>query len=405
MRMLLFAGKGGVGKTSVAAATGVISALSGRKTVVMSLDPAHSLSDAFDLDRSLMDTQRGVTVPIADNLWIQELDVHEEISKHWGEVHKYISLLLNTSGIDEVLADELAILPGMEEIAALLYVNQYVREKSFDVILLDCAPTAESIRFISLPKTLEWYMRKVIRLERQMMRAMRPLAKRWADIPLPEDDYFVAIERLFERLKGVDDFLMDPDMTSVRLVTNLEKMVLRETQRAFMFFSLHQLSVDAVVINRVFSEGSRDAFLLDWQASQKAYLKLAEEYFHPLPIIQAPFYRSEILGYERLLELGRDLYGESDPTRSFYDRRPIEFVHENGSYLIRVHLPFVQKHEVELTKVGEELIFKVGSIKRNLILPRTYIPLEPRRAKLEGDYLVISFGGEDARQHNTGHAS
>ncbi len=405
MRMLLFAGKGGVGKTSVAAATGVISALSGRKTVVMSLDPAHSLSDAFDLDRSLMDTQRGVTVPIADNLWIQELDVHEEISKHWGEVHKYISLLLNTSGIDEVLADELAILPGMEEIAALLYVNQYVREKSFDVILLDCAPTAESIRFISLPKTLEWYMRKVFRLERQMMRAMRPLAKRWADIPLPEDDYFVAIERLFERLKGVDDFLMDPDMTSVRLVTNLEKMVLRETQRAFMFFSLHQLSVDAVVINRVFSEGSRDAFLLDWQASQKAYLKLAEEYFHPLPIIQAPFYRSEILGYERLLELGRDLYGESDPTRSFYDRRPIEFVHENGSYLIRVHLPFVQKHEVELTKVGEELIFKVGSIKRNLILPRTYIPLEPRRAKLEGDYLVISFGGEDARQHNTGHAS
>ncbi len=405
MRMLLFAGKGGVGKTSVAAATGVISALSGRKTVVMSLDPAHSLSDAFDLDRSLMDTQRGVTVPIADNLWIQELDVHEEISKHWGEVHKYISLLLNTSGIDEVLADELAILPGMEEIAALLYVNQYVREKSFDVILLDCAPTAESIRFISLPKTLEWYMRKVFRLERQMMRAMRPLAKRWADIPLPEDDYFVAIERLFERLKGVDDFLMDPDMTSVRLVTNLEKMVLRETQRAFMFFSLHQLSVDAVVINRVFSEGSRDAFLLDWQASQKGYLKLAEEYFHPLPIIQAPFYRSEILGYERLLELGRDLYGESDPTRSFYDRRPIEFVHENGSYLIRVHLPFVQKHEVELTKVGEELIFKVGSIKRNLILPRTYIPLEPRRAKLEGDYLVISFGGEDARQHNTGHAS
>jgi len=403
--MLLFAGKGGVGKTSVAAATGVISALSGRKTVVMSLDPAHSLSDAFDLDRSLMDTQRGVTVPIADNLWIQELDVHEEISKHWGEVHKYISLLLNTSGIDEVLADELAILPGMEEIAALLYVNQYVREKSFDVILLDCAPTAESIRFISLPKTLEWYMRKVFRVERQMMRAMRPLAKRWADIPLPEDDYFVAIERLFERLKGVDDFLMDPDMTSVRLVTNLEKMVLRETQRAFMFFSLHQLSVDAVVINRVFSEGSRDAFLLDWQASQKGYLKLAEEYFHPLPIIQAPFYRSEILGYERLLELGRDLYGESDPTRSFYDRRPIEFVHENGSYLIRVHLPFVQKHEVELTKVGEELIFKVGSIKRNLILPRTYIPLEPRRAKLEGDYLVISFGGEDARQHNTGHAS
>jgi arsenite-transporting ATPase len=198
--MLLFAGKGGVGKTSVAAATGVVTARSGRRTVVMSLDPAHSLSDAFDLDRSLMDTQSGQIVPVAENLWIQELDVHQEISKHWGEVHKYISLLLNTSGIDEILAEELAILPGMEEIAALLYVNQYVREKSFDVILLDCAPTAESIRFISLPKTLEWYMRKVFRLERQLMRAMRPLARKWAEIPLPEDDYFVAIERLFEKL-------------------------------------------------------------------------------------------------------------------------------------------------------------------------------------------------------------
>ncbi len=404
MRMLLFAGKGGVGKTSVAAATGVIAAQAGRRTVVISLDPAHSLSDAFDLDRSLMDFRRGATVPVADNLWIQELDVHEEISKHWGEVHKYISLLLNTSGIDEILAEELAILPGMEEIAALLYVNQYVRENSFDVILLDCAPTAESIRFISLPKTLEWYMRKVFRLERQLIRTMRPLAKRWADIPLPEDDYFVAIERLFEKLKGVDDFLMDTDLTSVRLVTNLEKMVLRETQRAFMFFSLHQLSVDAVVINRVFSEGSEDAFLLDWQASQKAYLKLAEEYFHPLPVIQAPFHRSEILGYDRLLELGRELYGGSDPTRSFSAKRPIEFVHENGNPVIRVHLPFAEKSEVELTKVGEELIIRVGSIKRNLILPRTYVPLKPRRAKLEGDHLVISFGGDDAREHNSRQA-
>lgn len=400
MRMLLFAGKGGVGKTSVAAATGVVTARSGRRTVVISLDPAHSLSDAFDLDRSLMDTRSGQIVPVAENLWIQELDVHEEISRHWGEVHKYISLLLNTSGIDEILAEELAILPGMEEIAALLYVNQYVREKSFDVILLDCAPTAESIRFISLPKTLEWYMRKVFRLERQLIRAMRPLARKWAEIPLPEDDYFVAIERLFEKLKGVDALLMDPDITSVRLVTNLEKMVLRETQRAFMYFSLHQLTVDGVVINRVFSEGARDDFLLDWLRSQKEYLRIAEEYFHPLPIVQAPFYRTEILGYERLLELGMELYGEDDPTRSLSSRRPIEFLHEDGVHLVRVHLPFVQKSEVELTKVGEELIFKVGGVKRNLVLPRTYVSLQPRRARIEGDHLVISFGGDDERQHD-----
>jgi arsenite/tail-anchored protein-transporting ATPase len=396
MRILLFAGKGGVGKTSVAAATGALIASSGRRTLVMSLDPAHSLSDAFDLDRSLMDTSCGAVVPVAENLWIQELDVHEEISKHWGEVHQYIALLLNTSGIDEILAEELAILPGMEEIAALLYVNQYVREGSFDVILLDCAPTAESIRFISLPKTLDWYMRKVFRLERQLMRYMRPMARRWADIPLPEDGYFVAVERLFHKLQGVDGVLTDPDTTSVRLVTNLEKMVLRETQRAYMFFSLHQLTVDAVVVNRVFGEESKDAFLRSWQDSQKAYLKLAEEYFHPLPLMQAPFYQREILGYERLFELGRELYGKTDPASVQLARRPIEFLQEDGQQIIRLHLPFAQKGEVDLVKVGEELIVKVGAIKRNLVLPRTYIALQPLRAKLEGDRLVIVFGGDHA---------
>lgn len=405
MRILLFAGKGGVGKTSVAAATGVLTARSGRKTIVMSLDPAHSLSDAFDLDRSLMDTNRGLVVPVSENLWIQELDVYEEISKHWGEVHKYISLLLNTSGIDEILSEELAILPGMEEIASLLYVNQYVRENTFDVILLDCAPTAESIRFISLPKTLDWYMRKVFRLERQLMRYMRPMARRWTDIPLPEDDYFVAIERLFQKLQGVDGVLMDPEMTTVRLVTNLEKMVLRETQRAFMYFSLHQLAVDAVVINRVFREQAEDAFMQSWQDSQKVYLKLAEEYFHPLPLIQAPFYRHEILGYQRLLELGLELYGEADPALAQTRQRTIEFLQEDGNPIIRLHLPFVQKSEVELAKVGEELIVKVGSVKRNLLLPRTYIPLQPRRAKLEGDYLVIVFGGDHAEEVDKRHTS
>jgi arsenite/tail-anchored protein-transporting ATPase len=400
MRILLFAGKGGVGKTSVAAATGALIASSGRRTIVMSLDPAHSLSDAFDLDRSLMDTSCGAVVSVAENLWIQELDVHEEISKHWGEVHQYIALLLNTSGIDEILAEELAILPGMEEIAALLYVNQYVRESSFDVILLDCAPTAESIRFISLPKTLDWYMRKVFRLERQLMRYMRPMAKRWADIPLPEDNYFVAVERLFQKLQGVDGVLTDPDTTSVRLVTNLEKMVLRETQRAYMFFSLHQLTVDAVVVNRVFGEESENAFLQSWQDSQKAYLKLAEEYFHPLPLMQAPFYQREILGYERLFELGRELYGETDPASVHLTRRPIEFLQEDGQQIIRLHLPFAQKGEVDLVKVGEELIVKVGAIKRNLVLPRTYIALQPRRAKLEGDRLVIVFGGDHAGRND-----
>ena len=400
MRILLYAGKGGVGKTSVAGATGIIASRKDLRTLVLSLDPAHSLSDAFDLDRSLMDKNMGRPIPIADKLWIQELDVHEEISRHWGEVHRYISVLLNASGIEDVLAEELAVLPGMEEIASLLYVNQYAKEQAYDVVILDCAPTAESIRFISLPKTLEWYMQKVFQLERRVMKVMRPMAKRLADVPLPEDSYFESIQVLFDRLQGVDRLLTDPQITSVRLVTNLEKMVLRETQRAFMIFSLHQLSIDAVILNRVFGESQDAAFTRGWQDSQQEYQKLARTYFNPVPLFEVPYYRKEVLGYESLLELGTRLYGERNPAEVFYVQRPYEFLQENGTHVIKVHLPFIQKREIDLTKVGDELIIRIGNFKKNLILPRIFVSLETRKAQLNGDTLKIYFGEAYGRDQN-----
>lgn len=398
MRILLYAGKGGVGKTSVAGATGISASQLGMKTLVLSLDPAHSLSDAFDLDRSLMDKNSGAPIAVDGNLWIQELDVHEEIAAHWGEVHKYISVILNTSGIDEILAEELAVLPGMEEVAALLYVNQYARENTYDLIILDCAPTAESIRFISLPKTLEWYMKKIFRLERQLIRYMRPMAKRFSDVPLPEDDYFASLERLFERLHGVDQLLNNPQITTVRLVSNLEKMVLRETQRAFMFFSLHELSLDAVILNRVFAGDPSGEFFAAWQQSQHAYLELAKSYFHPIPLFQVPYYRTEVLGYDRLCRLGQELYAGRNPAEIFHLQRPFKFHQENGKACLTVHMPFVQKNEIDLTKIGEELVIKIGNFKKNLILPRSYAPLEAQKAELKGDYLSIHFGENHARR-------
>ena len=239
MRIIFFAGKGGVGKTSVAAATGIKTAEAGHRTVVMSLDVAHSLSDIFDLNKSLIDQDRGSLTKIRKNLWIQELDIQEEIEKNWGDINKYLSTLLNTTGLDEILAEELAILPGMEEVSLLLHINRYVRTKKFDVILLDCAPTGESLRFISIPTTLDWYMKKIFKVEKTIARYVRPLAKRLSDVPLPGEDYFDAIEFLFERLRGVDEILVDPEITTVRLITNPEKIVLKETQRAFMYFSLY----------------------------------------------------------------------------------------------------------------------------------------------------------------------
>ncbi len=393
MRILLYAGKGGVGKTCVAGATGIITAQMGLETLVMSLDPAHSLSDAFDLDRSLMDKNRGQPIEAGDKLWVQELDVHEEINNYWSEIHSYISVLLNTSGIDDVLAEELAVFPGMEELSALLYINKYVNEQTYDLIILDCAPTAESIRFISMPTALEWYMKKVFRLERKIFGVVRPVARKMVDVPLPEDEYFANIESLYNRLKGVDQLLTDPDITSVRLVTNPEKMVLRETQRAFMFFSLHQTAIDAIIVNRVFPPALNDDYLKVWGNNQQKYMDLAETYFNPLPIFKAPLYESEILGYERLYEFGRNLYQGKDPTQIFFKQLPYQFAKIDGKSSVKLHLPFISKEEIDLSKIGDELIIKIGNFKKNIVLPRAYAVMEPRKARLEEDYLLIEFGG------------
>ena len=268
MRIILFAGKGGVGKTSIAAAAGIKAAEMGKKTVIMSLDIAHSLSDIFDLERGLLDKNKGRPIKISKNLWIQELDVQEEIEKNWGDIHKYISTLLNTTGLDEILAEELAILPGMEEVSLLLYINRYVQQKKFDVMVLDCAPTGESLRFISIPTTLEWYITKVFKMERALAKYIGPVAKRLYNVPIPGDDYFEAISILFERLKGVDQILADPDITTVRLVTNPEKIVLKETQRAFMYFCLYKMNIDGIIINRILPEDVKDNYFKDWSESQ-----------------------------------------------------------------------------------------------------------------------------------------
>ncbi|MBC8461069.1 MAG: ArsA family ATPase, partial [Deltaproteobacteria bacterium] len=219
MRIIMFAGKGGVGKTSIASATGIKVAAMGHKTLIMSLDIAHSLSDIFALEKGLMDKNKGMPVKIEDRLWIQELDIQEEIQNNWGDVHKYIASLFNTAGLDEILAEELAILPGMEEVSSLLHINRYAQQGDFELIILDCAPTGESLRFISIPTTLEWYIRKIFKIERRVVRYLRPVARRFYDVPLPEDDYFKALENLFMRLEGIDKLLTDPNITTVRLVT------------------------------------------------------------------------------------------------------------------------------------------------------------------------------------------
>src|SRR6266545_632795 len=260
MRILLFSGKGGVGKTSVAAATGLHLSRLGYRTLVMSVDPAHSLADAFDLTPDLFHGKTGDPYQINPKLSIHEVNIQKEIKRHWKEISSYVISVLRTTGISDVEAEELAILPGMEELSAMMYVNQFRREDRYDVIVLDCAPTAESMRFVSMPTTLEWYMKHIFPLQRGILKAVRPLANRVSPVELPPDSYFGNVATLFGRLDGIGELLEDPNITSVRLVTNPERMVLRETQRAFVYFSLHGLTVDGIIVNRVLPTEITDSF-------------------------------------------------------------------------------------------------------------------------------------------------
>jgi arsenite-transporting ATPase len=395
MRIIFFAGKGGVGKTSVAAATGIRTAQMGHRTVVMSLDVAHSLSDIFNLKGRLFDQNRGKPVKIDENLWIQELDVVEEIERNWGDIHKYLSTLLNTTGLDEILAEELAILPGMEEISLLLYLNRYVRDKRYDVIILDCAPTGESLRFVSIPTALEWYMKKIFKMERTVAKYIRPVASRVYDIPIPGDDYFAAIEYLFDRLKGVDEILVDPRMTTVRLVTNPEKIVLKETQRAFMYFCLYRMNIDGIIMNRILPDDVNDAYFEDWRGTQKAYIKKAKEYFSPVPIFPVNLFKGEVLGYDSLRVLADQIYGRRNPLSRFFKGEPYKLIKEDGEYKLTMTLPFIMKKDVELNKLSDELVVRVGGFKRHLMLPRQVAAAASIRAVMEGRQLCIHFKEDD----------
>src|ERR1700747_1124589 len=346
-RILLFTGKGGVGKTSLAAATGVKLAELNHRTLVMSIDAAHSLGDSFDLDTELFHVQTSDPLPISDRLSIMELNIQKEIKRHWKEISSYISAVLRTTGITGVEAEELAILPGMEELSAMMYINQYSRERTYDVIVLDAAPTAESMRFISMPTTLDWYMKHIFPFQRNLLRAVRPIAHRVAPFELPTDSYFANIRDLFEKLEGVDEIMEDPHTTSVRLVTNPEKIVLRETQRAFVYFSLHGLTVDTVIVNRVLPPEIRDAWFNEWHISQNDISREVEEYFAPVPVRRVPLFAHEVLGKQRLQDLAKVLYAEGeDPSAVTRTEKPYPFGRRDGMYEVRLRLPFATKGDI-----------------------------------------------------------
>lgn len=390
MRILLFSGKGGVGKTSLAAATGLKLSKLGYRTLVMSVDPAHSLGDSFNLQGDLFHGRTSDPLTVGERLDIHEVNIQREVKRHWNEITTYVTSVLRTTGIGSVEAEELAILPGMEELSAMMYVNQYRREGKYDVIVLDCAPTAESIRFISMPATLDWYMRHVFPMQRSVLKAVRPIANRISPVELPPDSYFGNILDLFRKLEGIDEILEDPEMTSVRLVSNAEQMVLRETQRAFVYFSLHGLTVDQILVNRVLPDSVEDPFFADWRASQRQVLAEMDRYFAPVEVRRVPLFTQEVMGIGRLEMLASAAYGiDEDPSKPLRTERAYSFDKVNDNYVVRIHLPFAAKGEIGLFKKGDELVVEVGSLRRHIGLPTTMAALTPGRAKLENKMLTV----------------
>ena len=388
MRVILFTGKGGVGKTTVAAATALHSARLGHRTVVLSTDAAHSLGDSFDVSLGPEPKQ------IGDKLWAQETDVEYNLRKHWGTVEQWLRSLLQWRGLDELVADEIAILPGMDELSALLWINDHCGSGDYDLVIVDCAPTGETLKLLSFPDVAGWWVEKMLPIHRRVVGVLRPVIRPFTDLPLPGDDVYAAGEDLFRRLEELHALLADPDVSSVRLVVNAEKMVIKEAQRTFTYLNLYGYATDAVVCNRLLPQEVQDDYFRTWKVTQQEHLRVIRESFSPLPIFALPLMEQEVVGTEMLGKVAAALYGEEDPTRLFV-RGPVqEVVNEDGRYVLTIALPFVTKAELSLVRNADELVVHAGNFKRNIILPHLLQSLPALGAKFEGNQLRISFGEE-----------
>jgi arsenite-transporting ATPase len=385
MRVILYTGKGGVGKTSVAAATALRAAHLGYRSLVMSTDAAHSLGDSFDMPLG------GEPAPIVDNLWGQELDVFREIDRHWGTLQDWLKVLMAWRGLDEVVAEEMAVLPGMEELAGLLHLINYYDQGEYDVIVVDCAPTGETLRLLSFPDVARWWMHRIFPIERVAARIARPVLRRVTDLPLPDDEVFSAVKELFAKLEDMRGILTDPATSSVRLVLNPEKMVIKEAQRTFTYLNLYGYATDLVVCNRVIPEAVSDSYFQAWKETQERYYQQVEEAFAPLPILKAPLMEQEVMGLAMLERFGEAVYGALDPTAVLHQGQIHQIRQEDSQYVLELTVPFVTKEEIRLSQVGDELVVQVGNFKRNIILPRALVGMQSRGAKLEDDRLSIRF--------------
>jgi arsenite-transporting ATPase len=384
MRIILYLGKGGVGKTTVAAATAVRSAELGYRTLVASTDIAHSLADSFDIP--LNDKPK----EIAPNLWAQEISVVADIHNYWGTIQEFVSGMMAGPGISSVVADELSAIPGMDEIVSLLHINMQAKEQNFDRVIIDAAPTGETIRLLTIPDTFRWYAGHLSRYDTTVLRALKPFAGKLLNGPAALLD---ALGKLDEATAELRATLSDPEISSYRVVLQPEKMVLREAERAISYLGLFNYPVDSVVVNRILPDAAEESTFYNQRRDiQQRYMELIENNFRPLPIWYAPYYAHEVVGIEALSQLATDCFGGEDPGQIFYTGALQEIVElDDGSYRLRLPMSFVTGSDVKLRKRGDEMFITIGNFKREMILPAVLAKRKAAGGALRDGVLEIDF--------------
>ena len=385
MRIILFTGKGGVGKTTVAAATAVSTAAAGLRTLILSTDPAHSLADAFDVALGDQPT------PVAENLWGGELDTRARFEEAWTDVRDYVVDVLDWAGAGALEAEELSVVPGLDEVFALAELRERAESGAYDVIVVDCAPTAETLRLLSLPDVLAWYMDRVFDSQRRLTKIARPVMSRMSNMPVARDSVFAAVRRFYDRLDGVRELLTDGSVTTARLVVNPERLVVAEARRTFTYLSLFGYHVDAVIANRMLPAGLTDPWFDSWKGIQAAHLETIESAFAPVPILSSELASEELVGVERLAPLAGQLYGALDPAAVLCDLEPMRVVEIDGALMLSLHLPFTAKSDIELGRHRDELFLAVGPHRRAVVLPDALARREVVGARLDGDRLEVEF--------------
>lgn len=362
MRIILFTGKGGVGKTTMAAATALKCAKEGKKTLVISTDPAHSLSDALDMDLTPEPTQ------VVPNLFAQEFDVYYSMKKHWGNMRQLMLTIFKWQGVENVVAEELSVLPGMEEASAFLWLEKYYTERTYEVIVIDAAPTGETLTLLSLPQVTQSWLTKAFPGQKLAIKTVGSVVRRTTGVPL--DKGYKELQDLFKKLEDIQKVFLNPKITSIRIVANPERMVIQEAKRAFTYLQLYGYNVDAVIVNRIIPESAKDGLFKKYIQSQQHYLEEINETFSPVPIFKVGHQGQEVFGLELLESIGDTIYEEGLPSAIFHEDKPIEIEESKNYYKIRLKLSFIDEEDYTIDKYGDELIINIGNRRKSVILPR-----------------------------------